>query len=268
MSIETIDVGGISVELRREGAGPALLVLHGADGLLFSAPLLRELTREFEVLAPHHPGWGGSDLPGYFDSVSDIAELYTALVESLGVELPVLGLSFGGWVAAQMAATCRHRLTQLILVAPLGIKLGDRETRDFADIYIADRDALPAIWYGDPAKAPLAELATFDDEDFLYLARAQEALARYCWQPYMHDPKLRHRLQRIEVPTLVVHGSNDRLVLTPRYYEQYASLIGPNAETRVIAGAGHRVEEEAPESLAAEVKAFVQTSARLPVLGR
>jgi pimeloyl-ACP methyl ester carboxylesterase len=187
--------------------------------------------------------------------VADIAELYNALVELLGVDLPVLGTSFGGWIAAQMAATCQHHLSRLILVAPLGIKCGDRETRDFADIYIADREDLPAIWYADPANAPT--LTVFGDDDFLYLARAQEALTRYIWQPYMHDPKLPHRLARITIPTLVAHGTDDHLALMPDYYDHYASLIGANAETHAITNAGHRIEEEAPTELASAVKAFL-----------
>ena len=74
----------------------------------------------------------------------------------------------------------------------------------------------------------------------------------------MHNPQLHHRLARITVPTLVVGGSADRFVLEPDYIHTFAQAIGPNAETAIIDGAGHRIEEEAPAALADAISAFVE----------
>ena len=99
----------------------------------------------------------------------------------------------------------------------------------------------------------------------LEIARAEEAVARYCWSPYMHDPGLRHRLRRITAPTLVVSGTNDRFVLRPDYYETYARLIGEGATLRKIDGAGHNVEEEMPDAVVALVNEFVAPRAGRPL---
>ena len=91
----------------------------------------------------------------------------------------------------------------------------------------------------------------------LEIARAEEAVARYCWSPYMHDPGLRHRLRRITAPTLVLSGTNDRFVLRPDYFETYAELIGHGAAHRRIEHAGHSLEEERPDEVVTLVNDFV-----------
>ena len=89
------------------------------------------------------------------------------------------------------------------------------------------------------------------DDDYLYLATAQEATARYCWKPYMHDPKLAQWLRRVHAPTMLVHGAQDHFALLPEFYERYAALIGKDgARVEQLDGIGHRVEEEAPARLA------------------
>lgn len=50
-------------------------------------------------------------------------------------EVILVGASLGGWIAAEMAVKCADRLAGLVLVAPLGIEVGDRETRDIPDIF-------------------------------------------------------------------------------------------------------------------------------------
>jgi pimeloyl-ACP methyl ester carboxylesterase len=250
-------VGDVSLDIAETGEGPPLLFLHGEDGLLFSRPIIEALATSFRVLAPEHPGWGGSTRPPYVTDVRDLAAVYAELIESLEGPVTVVGCSFGGWVAAELAVFARVPLGPVVLVAPTGIKIGDREERDYAGIWIAAMEDLPRILYGRPERAP--DLSDRADDDYLYLARAQEATARYCWVPYMHDPKLRHWLRRIVAPTLVISGSADRFALLAGFYATYASLIGPEgAEHRVIDGAGHRIEEEEPAELARLVQEFVR----------
>lgn len=244
------DVGDVSLELIEAGDGPALLFLHGEDGLRWSEPVLDALSGHFRVYAPHHPGWGGTTRPPYVTDVRDLAGVYAEYVEEhLPQPVVVVGCSFGGWVAAQLAVVTRAALGGLVLVAPTGVKLGTREERDFADLYMAAFEEIPQILYGDPSHAP--DLSDLADEDYLYLATAQEATARYCWKPYMHDPKLAHWLRRVRAPTMLVHGAQDHFALLPQFYERYAALIGTGgARVEQLDGIGHRVEEEAPARLA------------------
>jgi pimeloyl-ACP methyl ester carboxylesterase len=260
-------VGDVSLAVLDQGDGPTILFLHGEDGLIFSRPFLDELSATHRVLAPDHPAWGESTRPAYIADTHDLGSVYAELLEQLDGPVVVVGSSFGGWVAAELALQARVPLAGLVLVAPIGIKIGDREERDYADIFIADFEELPGIYYGDPSRAPA--LADRSDEDYLYLARAQEATARYAWKPYMHDPKLRHWLRRITAPTMVVAGTRDRFALLPGFYETYASLIGTaGAELRQVEGAGHRVEEEEPADLARLVREFMgDAAAGAPAVG-
>jgi len=166
----------------------------------------------------------------------------------------VIGASIGAWLAAEIATKNQTNIAALVLVAPVGIKTGGREHRAFVDLWATEAEALRNALYANPANAP--DLAELGEEDFLTLAVAQEAVTRFAWEPYMHNPQLRSRLHRITVPALVVGGSRDRFVLEEDYCSAYAAAIGTNAETKIL-GAGHRVEEEAPRLLCDAIAEFV-----------
>jgi pimeloyl-ACP methyl ester carboxylesterase len=257
---ERIRIGSADLQVRRIGDGPPLLFLHGEDGLLFAGPLLTALAEHFEVIAPSHPGWAGSARPSYVRTLDDIAYLYLDLLEGIGegIGAPValVGVSIGGWLAAEVATKSEHHLSCLVLASPLGVKSGGRLDRTFLDLYATAPDKLQAALYGDPNREP--DRSALSQQDFLELAIAEEAVTRYGWEPYLHNPQLPHRLGRIRRPTLIVAGSDDRFVLAPGYYESYAALIGSNAEVAVIAGAGHRLDEEVPDELGRRVVGFVR----------
>jgi pimeloyl-ACP methyl ester carboxylesterase len=256
VEVDVVIAGGNELEVRRVGSGPPLLYLHGEDGLIFSTAVLEALAADFEVTALHLPGFGGTRRPPYIKTVRDLAFVVADLLDSSPGPVPIVGASLGAWVGLETALVAGSNVAQLVLVSPVGVKLGDREDRDFEDLWMADFEALPAILYGDPAAAP--DLDTLSDDDLLYIAHCQEAVARYCWTPYMHDPALRHWARRVRCPVAIVSGSADRFVLLPGYYEQLAALIGGGATHHVVEGAGHRLEEEAPDVLAALVNELVR----------
>jgi pimeloyl-ACP methyl ester carboxylesterase len=94
------------------------------------------------------------------------------------------------------------------------------------------------------------------EDKLTIVARNSESFARFCWEPYMHNPKLRHRLHRIQVPTLLVWGENDGLV-TPAYGEAYRKLI-PVASMTTIANAGHLPHIEQPDIFLERLRAFLR----------
>jgi pimeloyl-ACP methyl ester carboxylesterase len=248
---ETLDVLGATVPVWRGGSGSPLLYLHGDEGLLFAGPILERLSRDFEVIAPLLPGWSRNLPPKYMTRVPDLADFVPALVDALGLgSVTLVGSSVGGWVAAEAALRCSHRLDALVVISPLGAKfIDDRTTRAFLDVAaVAPLDARVAM-YGADSQGVGADIRTLSPENVTAVMRSQEALARYAWSPYLHDPKLRHRLHFISAPTLVVGGSDDRFVLDPTSLDSWKAAIGSNAELVSIAGGGHRLEEEQPEAL-------------------
>jgi pimeloyl-ACP methyl ester carboxylesterase len=247
----------LTVELR--GAGPDVVLVHGEDGVLFLEPFLDSLAATCTVHLVHLPGWGVTAHPAWCTGVDDLAVLLLDHLETLGRPVTVVGLSLGAWVVADAATRDRTRFAGVVLVAPVGIKTLARDERSYVDLWATDPDVLRGLLYGAPDRAP--DLTALDGDAFLALARAQEAVARYAWEPYLHDPKLARRLRRIAVPTLVVTGSDDRFVLEPASADRWVERLGGTARAVVLDGAGHRVEEEEPVQLAALVGEFAAASA-------
>lgn len=241
-----LEIGECEVTVERLGSGPVLVLLHGERGLRIADAFIDRLARHFEVHVPRHVGWAGTRRADHVTTVRDIALVQQEYIERLGEPVPVVGLSIGGWIAAEIAANAPQLVSRLMLVSPIGVKIGGREDRDFADIYLLPEPERTAIYHA-PGFTP--SFRGNSDEDFLAIAMADDAIVRYCWQPYMHDPSLRGRLRRITASCLILHGDADRFVLRPDYFEAYAALIN-GARFESLPGAGHRLEEEVPEVVA------------------
>ena len=251
-----LTVQGAPLEVSEQGRGQPILVLHGEDGLAPQAPFLELLAAHGRVIAPSHPGFGHSPDSDYIDTVDDLSYLYLDLLSEQNLrDVVVLGCSLGGWIAAEMAVKSTERIAKLILVAPLGIKIGDRETRDIPDIFALPADEVARLQYHDPSRFHI-DYTVLSDDELTVIARNREATALYGWEPYFHNPKLRRRLRRIPIPTLLLWGASDRFV-TPGYYGvAYRDAI-PGARLEVIDKAGHLPQVEQPEAFVEHVKTFL-----------
>ena len=256
LAAERLSLRGVDLQILRGGAGPPLLLLHGLAPVEPDAPVLELLAAHAEILAPTHPGFGHAPRPDDFETVYDLVRLYLDLLDHLSyAKVTLMGLSFGGWLAAEIAATCPHRLDKLVLVGAVGIKLSDRETPDILDLF----NTAPAVverrrWH-DPAKwAP--DYDAMSDDALVAHARNRDALCLYAWDPYMHNPRLKRWLPRIAVPTLALWGASDGVV-KPAYGRAYSALI-PGARFEVIEAAGHHPEIEQSVAFAERVVAFLR----------
>ena len=248
--------------------GAPIVLLHGMDTVSPKAPFLDLLSKHAEVIAPSSPGFGNSPRSTDFDTMYDLVHLYLALLDQLPYEkVTLMGLSFGGWLAAEVAAASCHRIANLILVDPLGIKIGGREERDIVHFFNTDPAELARRAWHDPARRPngvhgLGWQATIDeamtDQEMIGLARNWDSLCLYGWSPHMFNPRLKHWLHRISVPTMVLWGASDGIV-TPEYGRGYADLI-THAEYSLIDDAGHHPELEQPDAFAAEVIRFLDST--------
>ena len=251
---ERMSVNGIELEVLRRGEGPSVVLLHGMDTVSPKAPFLDLLGRHVEIIAPSGPGFGNSPRPQDFDTIYDLTHLYLALLDQLPYEkVTLMGLSFGGWLAAEVAAASCHRIANLVLLDPVGIKIGDRETRDILDVFNTNPAEVRRRSWADPAKGPDYDAMT--DEELVIHARNWEALCLYGWHPYMYNPQLKQWLRRIAAPTLVLWGEHDGVV-TPDYGRAYAKLIR-GAEFSLIENAGHHPEQEQPERFVERVMGFL-----------
>ena len=247
---ERLSIRGMELELLRRGAGRPLLLLHGFEPVSPQAPFVELLGEHTEVIAPSHPGFGRSPRPDDFDSVYDLVRLYLDVLESLPYDaVTLLGLSFGGWLAAEIAVMGSRRVERLVLADAVGIKVSDRETPDILDVFnTSPAEVRRRTWHDPDAWAP--DFDAMSDDELVAYHRNRESLCLYGWHPYMHNPKLRRWLRRIAVPTLVLWGAGDRIV-TPEYGRAYAEAI-PGSRFELIERAGHHPEIE-------QARAFVDT---------
>jgi pimeloyl-ACP methyl ester carboxylesterase len=253
--ITSIVVNGVRLETFDRGSGPPLLFLHPGIGIDANAPVLGLLARTHRVIAPAHPGFGGSDLPKAMSTVDDLAYFYLDLLDALNLrDVVVVGVSFGAWIAAEIAVKTTERISHLVLANAVGIKVGDRETRDIVDIWALTDEKFAELAYFD-AKLGMPDYKSMPDDQVLIAARNREATARFGWSPYLHNPKLKGRLHRIRVPTLFLWGAADR-ILSESYGRAYcADIAGAQFET--IDRAGHFPHLEQPEEFARRTLAFV-----------
>ena len=252
---ERVSVAGVDLEILRRGAGRPVLLLHGFAPVPQDAVFLAALAGHVEVIAPTHPGFGASTRPTDVDTVYDLVHLYVALLARLPYEcVTVMGLSFGGWLAAELAVACPQRVENLILVDAVGIKVSDRETPDILDVFNTSPAEVRRRTWHDLRAAP--DFDEMSDEALVAHVRNRDALCLYAWHPYLYNPSLRRWLATIEIPTLVLWGASDGIV-TPAYGRAYASLI-PGARFEVIDAAGHHPEIEQPGAFVERVLAFLK----------
>jgi pimeloyl-ACP methyl ester carboxylesterase len=243
------------MEIIDRGKGRPLLFLHPGIGIDPDAPVLDHLSKSMRLLAPSHPGFGRSELPEAFTTVYDLAYFYLDLFDALDLrDTIVVGVSLGAWIAAEIAVKSTARIARLVLADAVGIRVSDDpETPDIADIFAMPEKEFIALAYHDPAKG--ARDPSWPDEKLVAQARNLESTGRFAWGPYMHNPKLKGRLHRIDVPTLMLWGAQDRIV-TSDYGRAYAAAI-PGASFALIDRAGHFPHIEQPEAFAKQVLSFV-----------
>jgi pimeloyl-ACP methyl ester carboxylesterase len=254
--LQRMSVAGVDLDVLRRGTGRTVVLLHGFAPVAPDAPFLDLLAAHTAVVAPTHPGFGHSPRPDDIDSVYDLVHLYRELLDRLPDErVTLMGLSFGGWLAAEIAAACSHRLDALVLVDAVGIKVSDRETPDILDVFNTAPSEVQrrswhdvATWRFDPD--------AMSDEALVAHARNRDALCVYGWHPYMYNPALSRWLGRIRVPALVLWGASDGIV-SPAYGRAYCALI-PGARFETIEAASHHPEIEQPKAFVQRVLAFLE----------
>jgi len=263
---EFLELAGGRVHLLRGGAGEPVLFLHAAGGAGAWLPFHAQLAGAgFEVIAPDHPGFGQSDDFPEVEAIDDLVYHYLDVLDGLGLDRPhVVGASFGGWIAAEVAVHSPHLIGSLTLLSAAGLRLPDHPV---ADVFLMSPAKLASALFHDPLlvppPAPPPPGAAPDLDAIIASYREATSLARFSWAPYLSDPKLERRLGRITAPTLVVAPSDDRLVPVA-HARRYAALIG-GADYAEVAECGHAMHVERPAEFAALVASFLASHPLAPL---
>ena len=246
-----MNINGANIELVRRGKGRPILFLHPHIGLHGSDALISRLAEHAEVIVPSHPGFGHSDLPPGMSTVDDMSYLYLDLLGALNLrDVTIVGASFGGWIAAEIATKTTERIARLVMVGAVGVKVGPREKSDVVDIFATPRARWVEVSFKDP-KFWDRDYETLSKDELTVIARNREATALFAWNPYMYNPKLKARLHRIRVPALFLWGGADRFAPV-EYGKAYSALI-PGARFELVKDAGHFPHVEQAERVARRI---------------
>lgn len=251
VEFETLDydIGGVRTVVKAIGAGKPVIFLHGA-ATLEGFDFTQGLADRFRVLSPSHPGMGYSGDAPHIADMPDMLVHYLNLLDALDLpEKPhLIGFSMGGWMATELAAIARDRFDKVVLIAPAGLNDPAHPAANLGAIAPQDlpgyltHDVSVALGYFPDGSDPEAAAAFGAAR-----GREGEMVGRLCAHQGMGHPNLRRFLARITNPTLVVWGTEDRLLPAGQAPLWIAAL--PNARLLTIEGAGHLIAQEKPESL-------------------
>lgn len=249
----SLEIAGGKLHLARAGKGTPLLILHHDTGTLDKLPFYDALAARFDVLIPHHPGYGKSQRPNWMRSVRDISAMYQDLLARSDIDQCVLvGLGFGGWIAAEMATQAPRTVSRLVLVGAMGVKPPEGDILDEAIVsYIDyaragfhDQKVFDAIYGADPSTDQLEAWDICREMNF-----------RIAWKPFKYSQTLPHLLSIVRAPTLIVWGDDDKVV--PRSAAEVYRRGISGARLEIVKNCGHCVDMEKPDQLAKFVTDFV-----------
>jgi pimeloyl-ACP methyl ester carboxylesterase len=230
-----ITVGDIETHLRVGGDGEPLLFLHGHKTADLWLPFEDELAKEYKVYVPDHPGFGRSSLPGWVDSMEDFVIHYARLLDELKLnQINLVGISFGGWLAAEFASFFPERVKKLVLIDSYGLRVAGAPT---ADLFAYPPEQFNRLCFVDPDKAVIKQDDNPDPAtEFSQDYRERATMALLAWQKEF-NPKLPYRLRRVTSPTLIIWGEKDALIPLS-HGEAYRAAIA-NAQLEVVPDSGH-----------------------------
>ena len=253
---EFLTIRGTKMQLLTGGSGEPLLYLHSAGGEMVWLPFFELLSQHFTVYLPAHPGFSQSEGLDKIDTIEDLVFHYTDVMDHLGLTQPyVAGLSLGGWLAAELATRYSHRIRKLALINAVGLRVPGSP---IADIFAATPEETRHLVFHDP-QSELAKMFVPDvpsPEVLENTLKAREATARVGWNPLLCNPRLRERLYRITVPTLIIWGESDRLVPVAHGQAYHEGIAG--SQLVILEKCGHAPPFEKPEETAKLLCEFFQ----------
>jgi pimeloyl-ACP methyl ester carboxylesterase len=259
MTARTLELGnGLQLTIDEHGdanesVGTGVLLLHGGAGSRSMAGLAAALSEHVYTITATHPGFDGTPRVPWLDTVGDLADAYLDLLDELGLrQMMVIGNSFGGWIAAEMALRdIDRRIASLVLLNATGIRPDGAD--QIVDIRQLPPSAIGKLAFHNPALRP--DPAALTDQQRAGAAANQQTMALYAGADFLFAPKLRRRLHRVTIPALVAWGTEDG-VLSADYGRTYADAFG-NGQFQPIPDAGHFPHIEQPAAVMSAIGDFV-----------
>jgi len=248
------DVDGLRLCYRAAGAGEPVLLLHGFRGSgRYWLSTAQELAKTHMVVAPDLKGFGESAKPRSGYSLADHAKVIHQFLTTIGLQpAAIVGHSLGGVIALRLVSDFPDLVRRLVLVTTpftgtVQQNLGELARAPLWMRLLAQRPHTARWVVGWPSKT-LIRLGS-DTRDLTKEA-IQDAV-KFCWASLRETfdscivrENMRLRLQRADVPALLMYGDADDLI-DPRHGRDLLALFHP-AELLVVPGAGHQLPTTHP----------------------
>ncbi len=272
-----VDVVGARVNYVEMGEGTPVLFVHGLSGSwqnwLESLPVF---ARRHRVVAVDLPGFASSPMPPWEITIPAYGRFVRDFCERIGLErCSMIGNSMGGFIATEVAITEPERVDELVLVSAAGITWARARREPAAALGRVGRAAAPLAFRFSmagirrPRIRQSAFRGVFHDPNSLPRELLWENTVAALQSPGYYDAlttlwgyDIRHRLEEIGVPTLIVWGRNDRIVPVPAALS-YKKRIGDNAELVIYDECGHVPQLERPVRFNREVQDFLERNGTL-----
>ena len=253
---EMVKLAGTEISLVHGGTGEPLLVLHGELGHPTWLSFHENLSKDHTLFIPSHPGYGNSPQMDWIMNMRDMAGWYLHALDEM--DLPpvnVLGLSLGGWLAAEIATMSPKTFKKMAIVGSPGIKPTEGEifdmflvvAKEYMSESVLDQDRVSEFKKICPDDPTPDQIETWEI--------AREESCRLAWKPYMYYPGLPNLLRRIKsLPTLIVWGDQDSIV--PLSVGKIYNESIHRSELKIIENCGHQPEIEKPREFVEILKDF------------
>ncbi len=242
-----------------EGSGPPLLFLHGIGSSRHGfGPQVARFRDRFTCICPDAPGYGDSDDVDDVGGMDGYAARYEALLESFGSPAFIVGVSFGGVVAARMAMRAKIDMAALVLA---DTSRGSGVDADKAAAMRARPDELALVGPTAFAATRAPRLVSTSAAPALVDSVAAAMASTIRLPGYanaaaaMADTDHSERLAQIDCPTLVVVGEHDQVC--PYSEAETIAASVPGASLAVVAGAGHLSYLERPDGFSDVIEPFL-----------
>lgn len=241
-----VEADGFRIRYCEAGQGAPLVHLHGAGGLrLNRAHDL--LARHYRVIAIEMPGFGRSDENTRTGTMPELAATIVRAADALGLDrFDLMGTSFGGKAALWLAVQHPERVRALVLEAPAAIR--PQNAGAGTTPVSGTPEQMAARLYAHPERMP--PLSSVDPD----VQAKQQRLVRRLIGPN-RDAELEAAMRRLDIPTLVLFGTLDR-VIPPEMGRHYKDLL-PNGHLVLVYDAGHAIGAERPEAFVEVVTDFL-----------
>ncbi|PWT98673.1 MAG: alpha/beta hydrolase [Terriglobia bacterium] len=244
----------INANIKVAGSGPPVVFLHGAGGLLWDE-FLEKLAARHTVYAPELPGTseGDPDAISHLDNLWDLVLYNYEVLDGLDLRaVPIIGHSFGAMLAAELAASNPERVSKLVLIAPIGLWREDTPVANWMAVTPAS-DMVKLLLH--EPEGPLAQkmFGVPDTDAQIKMIWSMACSGKFVWP--IPDKGLKKRIHRIQAPTLILWGKQDRLISSV-YAQEFASRIA-GSRVELIDQSGHLPTAEHPDRVVGLIEDFL-----------